>query len=143
MQEQFQTDPQKMHAWVVGLCRKNRSAASWLSFVGNQVPIWIADRVKTAHPAFDAETFLCEVCDGYDDLELTPRGWRIAHCLHRHLAAKYPEQTLARLRQWANDDNVHVRRLVSEGTRPRLPWASRLALFQHDPGPVLELLELL
>ncbi len=56
---------------------------------------------------------------------------------------RYPQQTLARLREWAVDPNVHVRRLVSEGTRPRLPWAPRLRAFQHDPRPVLELLDLL
>ena len=56
---------------------------------------------------------------------------------------RYPEATLARLRRWARDPNVHVRRLVSEGTRPRLPWAPRLARFQRDPTPVIELLELL
>ncbi len=36
-----------------------------------------------------------------------------------------------------------MRRLVSKGTRPRLPWARRLREFQNDPRPVLELLELL
>ncbi len=51
--------------------------------------------------------------------------------------------TLGQLRQWAADDNVHLRRLVSEGTRPRLPWAPRLKGFQQDPEPVLDLLELL
>lgn len=56
---------------------------------------------------------------------------------------RYPEKTLRRLRAWAADPNVHVRRLVSEGTRPRLPWAGRLRAFQADPSPVLELLELL
>jgi 3-methyladenine DNA glycosylase AlkC len=56
---------------------------------------------------------------------------------------RYPQRTLARLREWAADSNVHVRRLVSEGTRPRLPWAPRLRAFQDDPQPVLELLELL
>ncbi|HET6919817.1 MAG TPA: DNA alkylation repair protein, partial [Jiangellaceae bacterium] len=56
---------------------------------------------------------------------------------------RYPQQTLARLREWAVDPNVHVRRLVSEGTRPRLPRAPRLRAFQHDPRPVLELLDLL
>lgn len=55
----------------------------------------------------------------------------------------YPVETLARLREWADDPNVHVRRLVSEGTRPRLPWAPRLRAFQKDPAPVLALLELL
>jgi 3-methyladenine DNA glycosylase AlkC len=56
---------------------------------------------------------------------------------------RYPQRTLARLREWARDSNVHVRRLVSEGTRPRLPWAPRLRAFQDDPRPVLELLDLL
>lgn len=56
---------------------------------------------------------------------------------------RYPRETLKRLREWARDPNVHVRRLVSEGTRPRLPWAPRLKAFQRDPHPVLELLELL
>lgn len=50
---------------------------------------------------------------------------------------------LALFRKWATDSSVHVRRLVSEGTRPRLPWAGRLRRFQQDPAPVLELLELL
>jgi 3-methyladenine DNA glycosylase AlkC len=54
-----------------------------------------------------------------------------------------PERTLARLREWARDPSPDVRRLVSEGTRPRLPWAPRLRRFQLDPTPVLELLELL
>lgn len=55
----------------------------------------------------------------------------------------HTERTLAVLREWATDDNVHVRRLVSEGTRPRLPWSFRLSAFQQDPTPVLQLLELL
>lgn len=56
---------------------------------------------------------------------------------------RHPEQTIARLREWASDPSPHVRRLVSEGTRPRLPWAPRLRSFQKDPRPVLALLELL
>jgi 3-methyladenine DNA glycosylase AlkC len=56
---------------------------------------------------------------------------------------RHPEATLARLREWARDPSPHVRRLVCEGTRPRLPWAPRLRAFQEDPRPVLELLELL
>jgi 3-methyladenine DNA glycosylase AlkC len=58
--------------------------------------------------------------------------------LERHRGA-----TLARLAEWARDPDAHVRRLVSEGTRPRLPWAPRLRDFQRDPAPVIALLELL
>ncbi len=49
--------------------------------------------------------------------------------------------TLARLHQWALDDDEHVRRLVSEGSRPRLPWWPQLTDFIADPTPTLALLE--
>ena len=48
---------------------------------------------------------------------------------------------MAILHQWAEDENYHVRRLVSEGTRPRLPWAARLPEFIQAPSPVMALLE--
>jgi len=51
-----------------------------------------------------------------------------------------PEETLQRLETWARDDNYHVRRLVSESTRPRLPWAPRINL---DPGAPIPLLDIL
>lgn len=44
---------------------------------------------------------------------------------------------------WVKDENAHLRRLASEGLRPRLPWARRLRGYQHDPRPVLAVLELL
>jgi 3-methyladenine DNA glycosylase AlkC len=61
----------------------------------------------------------------------------------RSFLLKYPDATYARLVKWAGDPNAHVRRLVSEGTRPRLPWAPRLPVYQENPDPVLKLLELL
>lgn len=50
----------------------------------------------------------------------------------------WPDETLARLRLWAEDENYHVRRLVSEGTRPKLPWAKAITL---DPAQALPLLD--
>ena len=47
------------------------------------------------------------------------------------------------LRTWAKDPNHHVRRLVSEGTRPRLPWGPRLRELQADPRPSIALLDTL
>jgi 3-methyladenine DNA glycosylase AlkC len=55
----------------------------------------------------------------------------------------YPERTLATLNSWVYDQSFHVHRLVSEGTRTRLPWASRLPQFIADPTPVLALLAVL
>ena len=59
----------------------------------------------------------------------------------RPFLERYPEATLKRLRAWTRDPSPDVRRLVSEGTRPRLPWAPRLRRFQENPAPVLALLE--
>jgi len=59
----------------------------------------------------------------------------------RPFILKYPERTLAILSEWAEDENCHVRRLISEGTRPRLPWTMQLKQFIEDPRPVLGLLE--
>ncbi|CAA0082633.1 putative protein YhaZ [BD1-7 clade bacterium] len=56
------------------------------------------------------------------------------------IAADWP-LTLSFLQQWQQSDNHHQRRLVSEGTRPRLPWGERLPAFIDDPTPVLGLLE--
>jgi len=61
----------------------------------------------------------------------------------RAFLVRHPEKTYARLVAWARDESVHVRRLVSEGSRPRLPWAPRLRAFQEDPRPVIALLELI
>ncbi|MEN0058484.1 MAG: DNA alkylation repair protein [Bdellovibrio sp.] len=49
--------------------------------------------------------------------------------------------TLKVLHRWTQDSEVSVRRLVSEGTRPRLPWGQQLKSFIKDPAPTLPLLE--
>jgi 3-methyladenine DNA glycosylase AlkC len=61
----------------------------------------------------------------------------------RPYIARDPDRTFAVLRGWAGDDSAHVRRLVSEGTRLRLPWAMRVAWLDRNPRRVLDLLELL
>lgn len=61
----------------------------------------------------------------------------------RFFIEKYPVKTINRLALWARDPNVHVRRLVAEGSRPLLPWALRLNRFVKNPAPALYLLNLL
>jgi hypothetical protein len=159
----------------------------------------IAAMINGVHPDFDGAGFVSEVLDGYEALELMPRGRRIAQALGRYLPGDYPravqillasldqpqardtrqslasflylphtlfvaefglghfelsmraqhaltqrftaefsirpflerhpQATLRQLKVWASDPSAHVRRLVSEGTRPRLPWAPRLRQF--------------
>ncbi len=59
----------------------------------------------------------------------------------RYFLISDPEKTLKVLSGWTKDNNRHIRRLVSEGTRPRLPWAMRLVDFVRDPTPIIPLLE--
>lgn len=178
---------------------------------GADVPRTIGHMIAAASPRFDEKAFVRSALEGYEDLALMPRAWKIAHALRRFLPDDYAkaiqivlasleqpsgrtaaagmggfvflphvffvaeygldhfepsmraqylltqrftaefsirrylerhqEATLARLAEWTTDPSEDVRRLVSEGTRPRLPWAPRLRAFQVDPRPVLTLLE--
>lgn len=59
----------------------------------------------------------------------------------RFFLEAHPEATWARLHAWTRDPSAHVRRLTSEGTRPRLPWAPRIPGAIDDPAPGLAILE--
>ncbi|AEK24133.1 conserved hypothetical protein [Capnocytophaga canimorsus] len=56
---------------------------------------------------------------------------------------KHPQAALEIVKIWAKSPNFHLRRLASEGLRPKLPWASKLDTFIENPTPVFEVLELL
>jgi 3-methyladenine DNA glycosylase AlkC len=62
----------------------------------------------------------------------------------RHFLFADFDRTIAVMRRWAEDENEHVRRLASEGSRPRLPWSFQLKNLIADPsptGPILETLK--
>lgn len=59
----------------------------------------------------------------------------------RPYVERHYELTMARVARWARDPSHNVRRLASEGVRPRLPWAGTLHRFVADPRPVLAILE--
>lgn len=56
---------------------------------------------------------------------------------------RYPEESLEVMSGWASDDNFHLRRLASEGLRPKLPWAPKLDTFIGQPQPVFDILDTL
>lgn len=58
----------------------------------------------------------------------------------RPFLKKYPKATLKEMKLWSKDKNKHVRRLASEGVRPRLPWATKLDQFIENPKPILPIL---
>ena len=53
----------------------------------------------------------------------------------------HPEETYSQMLMWCLDSNEHVRRLASEGIRPRLPWGKQLSQYIKDPAPVVSLLQ--
>lgn len=59
----------------------------------------------------------------------------------RPFILKDPKRVMKRMKKWAKHPNEHVRRLSSEGCRPRLPWGESLPLFKKDPSQVLSILE--
>lgn len=56
---------------------------------------------------------------------------------------RYPQKSLRRMQSWTQSDNLHLRRLASEGLRPKLPWAPKLDEFVNNPAPVFAILEVL
>ena len=78
--------------------------------------------------------------ESMDAIKMITKRHTGEYCI-RPFVIKYPDKTLAVMEKWSHNANVHVRRLSSEGLRPRLPWASELEQFVENPTPVLEILE--
>lgn len=84
---------------------------------------------------------------GQEDVELALETLRqltmrwSAEFAVRPFFKNHPTETLRTMERWVDDKNYHVRRLVSEGSRPRLPWGMRLHQFIKDPSAVIKLLE--
>jgi len=61
----------------------------------------------------------------------------------RSFILKDPHKMMDQMLKWASHPNPHIRRLASEGCRPRLPWASALETFKLNPSPIIPILNLL
>ncbi|MCR6500351.1 DNA alkylation repair protein [Shinella sp. CPCC 101442] len=88
--------------------------------------------------------FVSEYGLGHFDLSLA-----LLKALTPHFTAEFgirrfihaeQDRALAEISGWVTDINHHVRRLASEGTRPRLPWAMRLPALVKQPAPILPIL---
>ena len=60
----------------------------------------------------------------------------------RPFLLRYPH-LIERLKEWTKHEDEHIRRLASEGCRPRLPWAMALVEYKENPTRILEVLEFL
>lgn len=86
---------------------------------------------------------------GLDDFETSIRALEFftefgsAEFAIRHFLVKYEKATLKQMLLWAKSKNYHIRRLASEGCRPRLPWGIALQQYKKDPTKILSILEIL
>jgi len=58
----------------------------------------------------------------------------------RPFIIKFPDESMKQMALWSQSNHDHVRRLASEGCRPRLPWAMALPVFKKDPAKVLDII---
>jgi 3-methyladenine DNA glycosylase AlkC len=111
------------------------------------------DALLRAAPALPGEGFITMVPSdfvavyGLDDpdasipaLELFTQA-SSAEFAVRPFIVRYPERMMAQMLAWAGHEHPGVRRLASEGCRPRLPWGIRLQALVADPRPILPILE--
>ncbi|HCO66573.1 MAG TPA: DNA alkylation repair protein [Dysgonomonas sp.] len=54
---------------------------------------------------------------------------------------KYPDKMMKQMLVWSKHPHWGVRRLASEGCRPRLPWAMALPNLKKNPAPIIPILE--
>jgi 3-methyladenine DNA glycosylase AlkC len=133
------------------LKRRVRRIATTLAATvpGNyRVQLVVLRRIAANYRGFTGTLFpdFVEVC-GLDDFDASMRA--LAHFTRysssefavRPFIVREEERTLRVMRGWAEHHNEHVRRLASEGCRPRLPWGVALQRFKVDPTPILPILE--
>ena len=88
-------------------------------------------------------------CYGLDDFETSMTAlehftkYASSEFAVRAFILQDEKRMMKQMLQWAKSDNHHVRRLATEGCRPRLPWAMALPAFKRNPNAVINILEIL
>ncbi len=84
---------------------------------------------------------------GLSDLEVSKRALKEFTKLFssefavRPFIIRYENEMLEEIEKWAEDENEHIRRLASEGTRPILPWAMDIPAFRTNPRKIIDILD--
>lgn len=107
-------------------------------FTGQNAFMYMPHGVYVSRYGLDAQHFELSTQFLY---EMTKRF--SAEFAIRPFLNKFPLQMIGKLQTWVKDKNQHIRRLVSEGTRPRLPWAPRVTVYDDDYTVIMDLLAML
>ena len=95
--------------------------------------------------------YLCDFAAtfGLDDFDFSMEALRFFTCFGsaefgvRPFIAADQKRALKTMHRWTADADEKVRRLASEGSRPRLPWGMQLKALVRDPEPTSPILEAL
>ena len=104
----------------------NRSDDDFGHFIYASLGVFVENQAIGQHCSLGLD--LVEQLTQRFSMEFSIRGFLIHHT----------EATMERMRAWALHENYHVRRLASEGTRPRLPWGQHVPLTHADTLPILD-----
>ncbi len=112
--------------------------------------VQVIDAIEKDHPGIEKLAYVIFpdylARFGLDDLETSTRAMeRMTQFITcefgvRPFILKYPELMLEQMTKWSLHPSHKVRRLASEGSRPRLPWAVALPFLKKDPQQVIPLL---
>jgi 3-methyladenine DNA glycosylase AlkC len=84
---------------------------------------------------------------GIDDLKTSVKAFeeitQFVSCEFavRPFIIRYGGEMMRQMKSWSRHKNYKVRRLASEGSRPRLPWAMAIPDLKKDPMPIFPILE--
>jgi 3-methyladenine DNA glycosylase AlkC len=107
-----------------------------------------ADKIKFSELAF---VFIPDLIEKYgiDDFEVSVAAFEnitpFTTCEYavRPFIIKNEDRMLTKVLEWTKHKDENVRRLASEGSRPRLPWGIAIQSFKNNPEPIIPILEAL
>lgn len=133
----------------ISLCLRQVLPADYRKAAGILVKVAKARIDKYGEKMSFEYTFLPDFVEihGVDDpdtslaaLEVMTR-WSSAEFAVRPFLLRYPERMYAQMLEWSQHKSALVRRLSSEGIRPRLPWGMGVPALKKDTSPILPILE--
>lgn len=133
----------------ISLCLRKMLPADYRKALDILVKVAKAHTAKYGEKMSFEYTFLPDFVEihGVEDpdaslpaLEVMTR-WSSAEFAVRPFLLRYPERMYAQMLEWSRHKSPLVRRLSSEGIRPRLPWGMGVPALKRDPSPVLPILE--
>jgi 3-methyladenine DNA glycosylase AlkC len=129
LHDTLSSDLKKNLKYLIGALKQNEKDNIGLSGFA----VWpLTDYVSTyGHDEFDSSLTALKAMTKVFTAEWAIRSFIIAD----------PKRVIKVLEEWVDDECEHVRRLVSEGSRPLLPWGQKLPSFVKDPKATWHLLE--